>query len=229
LKDAHSAREAAVRDKELVRQTEQSKPQHFQDSVHKRLVELRHDTEAFVSALGGRSTEFPSDASLSDFFKWFHTEIKSMPTSFTECNENITCYALIDVFQMRTRGGCEHVLELRKLAHSHDASVLQNFLLETCCTRKMLVKNWWNAHRLLYCMRKIEEENRVSFVIYCLLTSLYATRLTCLFFFSLKQTKALVATAPARALKRAKTVCGQKLLHEGPPRLKLLVTTLRQT
>jgi hypothetical protein len=131
-----------------------------------------------------------------------------MPTTFAECNENITCYALIGIFQMLTGGGCEHVLELRKLAHSYDASVLKNFPLEMGRTTKRLVKNWWNVHGLPYCMHKIEEENRVSFIIYCLRASLYTTRLTCLFFFSLKLTKLLEATALAWALKRAETVCG---------------------
>jgi hypothetical protein len=152
-----------------------------------------------------------------------------MPTAFAECNENIICYALIGIFQMLAGGGCEHVLELRKLAHSYDALVLQNFPLETGRTVKRLVKNWWNVDGLPYCMRKIEKENRVSFVIYCLRGSLYATCLTCLFFFSLKLMKALEVTALARELKRAETVCKQRPLHEGPLRLKLLVTTLRQT
>jgi acyl-CoA thioesterase FadM len=107
--------------------------------------------------------------------------------------------------------GCVHVSELRKLAHSYDA--------------KRLVKNWWNAHGLPYCLHKIDEENRVSFIIYCLRASLYVTRMTCLFFSSLKLMKALEATAPVRALKRAEMVRGQRLLREGPSRLKLLVTT----
>jgi hypothetical protein len=64
-----------------------------------------------------------------------------MPTAFAECNENITCYTLIGVFQMLTRGGFEHVSELRKLAHSYDASVLQNFPLEASRIVKRLVKN----------------------------------------------------------------------------------------
>jgi hypothetical protein len=131
-----------------------------------------------------------------------------MPTTFAECNENITCYALIGVFHMLARGSCEHVSELRKLAHSYNALVLQNFPLETGHTTKRLVKNWWNVYGLPYCMRKIEEENLVSFVIYCLWVSLYATRLTCLFFFSQKLTKALDTTAPVRALKWVETVCG---------------------
>jgi hypothetical protein len=75
-------------------------------------------------------------------------KIKSMPTPFVEGNENITCYTLIDVFQMLAGGGCEHVSELIKLAHSYDASVLQNFPLETGRREKRLVKNWWNAHGL---------------------------------------------------------------------------------
>jgi hypothetical protein len=47
LVDARSAREV------VVRETKQSKLQHFQVSVRKRLVELLRDTETFVSALGG--------------------------------------------------------------------------------------------------------------------------------------------------------------------------------
>jgi hypothetical protein len=53
LEDAHSTHEAAVRDKELVRQTEQLKLRCFQDSVSKRLAELQRDMETSVSALGG--------------------------------------------------------------------------------------------------------------------------------------------------------------------------------
>jgi hypothetical protein len=121
------------------------------------------------------------------------------------------------------------VSELRKLAHSYDASVLQNFPLEIGRIVKRLVKSWWNAHGLPYCMRKIEEENQVNFIIYCLRVSLYVTHMTYFFFLCLKLTKALEATAPARTLKRAEAVCGQRLLHEGSPWLKLLVTTLRQT
>jgi hypothetical protein len=109
------------------------------------------------------------------------------------------------------------VSELRKLAHSYDSLVLQIFPLETGCIAKRLVKNWWNAHGLPYCMHKIEEESQVSFVIYFLRVSLYVTRLTCMFFFSPKLTKALEVTTLTRALKQAETVCGQRLLHEGPP------------
>jgi hypothetical protein len=37
-----------------------------------------------------------------------------MPTTLAECNENITCYTLVGIFQMLAGGGCEHVSELRK-------------------------------------------------------------------------------------------------------------------
>jgi hypothetical protein len=32
-----------------------------------------------------------------------------MPTAFAECNENITCYTLVGVFQMLVGEGCEDV------------------------------------------------------------------------------------------------------------------------
>jgi hypothetical protein len=66
-----------------------------------------------------------------------------MPTTFTECNENITCYTLIGVFQMLNGECCEHVQELRKQAHSYDALILQSFPVETDRITKGLVKNWW--------------------------------------------------------------------------------------
>jgi hypothetical protein len=79
LEGARTARDVAVKDKELVQQAKQAKLQQFQDSIRKSLVELWCDTEASLSTLGGRSAEFPASASLSDFFKWFRKEIKSKP------------------------------------------------------------------------------------------------------------------------------------------------------
>jgi hypothetical protein len=129
-----------------------------------KLAELQRDTEASVAVLGRRSAEFPSDASLSDFLDWFWEEVVAMPTTFAECNENITCYAFIGVFQMLTGVGCKHLPELKKLALSCDASVLQDFPMEADQIAKRHLKNWWTKHGLPYCMQKIEEENRVIFV-----------------------------------------------------------------
>jgi regulator of replication initiation timing len=53
FEDALCTHETTVKDKELVRQTKQSKLRHFQDSVHKRLPKLRRNMEASVFALGG--------------------------------------------------------------------------------------------------------------------------------------------------------------------------------
>jgi hypothetical protein len=76
-----------------------------------------------------------------------------MPTAFSECNENVTCYALIGVFLMLVGEGCEHLSELKKLALSYDALVLRDFPVETGRIAKKLVKNWWTKHGLPYCMR----------------------------------------------------------------------------
>jgi hypothetical protein len=161
LESARTAHDVVVKDKAEVQKTGHAKLQWFQDSVLKKLVELRRDTEASMTTLSGRSAEFPTDASLSDFFEWFRTEVTAMPTAFAECNKNITCYALIGVFQMLAREGCEHLSELKKLALSYDASVLQDFPVETGQIAKRLMKNW-TKHCLPYCMQKIEEENQAS-------------------------------------------------------------------
>jgi hypothetical protein len=75
-----------------------------------------------------------------------------MPTAFAECNENITCYILVGIFQMLAEEGCEHLSKLKKLALSCDASVLQDFPMEAGRIAKRLVKNWWTKHGLPYYM-----------------------------------------------------------------------------
>jgi hypothetical protein len=77
---------------------------------------------------------------LSDFLEWFQAEDAAMPTAFPECNDNITCFALIGIFQMLAGEGCENLLELKKLAVSYNASV-RDFLMETGQIVKRLVKN----------------------------------------------------------------------------------------
>jgi hypothetical protein len=58
--------------------------------------------------------------------------------------------------------GCQHLPELKKLALSYDASVLQDFPVVIGQMAKRLVMNWWTKHRLPYCMQNIEEGNQVS-------------------------------------------------------------------
>jgi hypothetical protein len=58
---------------------------------------------------------------------------------------------------------CEHLLKLKKLALSCDASILHNVSDDIGKIAKKCMKNWWTNHDLPYCMQKIEEENRVSF------------------------------------------------------------------
>jgi chromosome segregation ATPase len=109
FENARTTHDAAVKDKAKVLKNEREKLQRFQDSIRKKLAELQRDTESSMATLGGRSAEFPTDTSLSDFFEWFRAEVTTMPTAFVECNENITCYALVGIFQMLAGEGCEHL------------------------------------------------------------------------------------------------------------------------
>jgi hypothetical protein len=89
-------------------------------------------------------------------------EVKALPSAFGECNENITCYALIGVFKMLVGLECQHLPKFKKLALSYDASLLHDVSDDLGRIVKNLVKNWWTNHGLPYCMQKIEE-NWVSF------------------------------------------------------------------
>jgi uncharacterized protein (DUF3084 family) len=62
LENARTAHDTTVKDKVQLQKAEPTKLQQFQDSVHKKLAELRRDIEVSVATLGGRSTEFHIDA-----------------------------------------------------------------------------------------------------------------------------------------------------------------------
>jgi hypothetical protein len=117
--------------------------------------------EATVAALGGDAWIFPLSTLLSPIF-WSGLEWRSRlyPSPFSDCNENITCFALIDVFKMLAGVECGHLPELKKLVLSCDESLLHNVPDDVGRIAKRLVNNLWVKHGLLYCMQKIEEENR---------------------------------------------------------------------
>jgi hypothetical protein len=171
--EVRSSHVAMVKGKADLEKTEGEKVRRFQNSLLKKLAELCRDTEASVAALEGRCVEFLADASISELLEWFRAEVAAMPTAFTECNKNITCYMLIGIFKMLVGEWCEHLLELMKLALSCDASLLQDFLDDLDQIAKMHVKNWWIKHGLPCCMQKIEEENQVSFVTLYFVKAIY--------------------------------------------------------
>jgi hypothetical protein len=103
---------------------------------------------------------FPSaNTTVTDFLEWFWMEVQALPIAFSECNENMTCFALIGVIKMLAGVECGHLSELKKLALSCDDSLLHDVPDDVGCIAKRLVKNWWVRHGLSYCMQKIEEEN----------------------------------------------------------------------
>jgi hypothetical protein len=141
--EVHSAYETVVKEKDELKKTNLMKAHRFHEALLKKFAEIWRDTKASVSALGGRCAKFPTDASVSDFLEWFWAEVEAMPTTFAECNESTTCYVLIGILQMLAGEVCEHLLKLKELATSCDASLLQDFPKDIGKIAKRLVSHWW--------------------------------------------------------------------------------------
>jgi hypothetical protein len=117
--------------------------------------------EATVAALGGDAWIFPStNTTVTNFLEWFRIEVQALPITFSECNENISCFTLIGVIKMLAGVECGHLPELKKPVLSCDDSLLHDVRDDV----GQIVKNWWVKHGLSYCMHNIEEEKRVSFI-----------------------------------------------------------------
>jgi hypothetical protein len=59
--------------------------------------------------------DFPTtNATVSDMLEWFRTEVQALPTAFAECNENITCFALVGSFKMLAGWSVSICWSLRK-------------------------------------------------------------------------------------------------------------------
>jgi hypothetical protein len=71
-----------------------------------------------------------------------------LPTTFAECNESITCFALVGILRMLLGVECGHLLELKKLA-----SLLHNVPNDLGKIARKLVTHWWTRHGMPYCMQ----------------------------------------------------------------------------
>jgi hypothetical protein len=83
-------------------------------------------------------------------------EVWALPTTFAECNENITCFALVGVFKMLAMVECEHLPELKKLAMSCDASIMHDLPDDIGRIAKKLMRNWWTKHGWHNVYRKLK-------------------------------------------------------------------------
>jgi hypothetical protein len=92
--------------------------------------------------------------------EWFRIEVQALPITFSECNENISCFTLIGVIKMLAGVECGHLSELKKPVLSCDDSLLHDVRDDV----GQIVKNWWVKHGLSYCMHNIEEEKQMSFI-----------------------------------------------------------------
>jgi hypothetical protein len=79
-------------------------------------------------------------------------EVRALPISFAECNENITCFALVGAFKMLARVECEHLPELKKTTLSYDASLLHDMPDDLGKIARRVAKYWWTKHGLPYYM-----------------------------------------------------------------------------
>jgi hypothetical protein len=162
--DLRTLHDAAVKEKADLEKMDCEKVQRFQNSLRKKLVELRSIWRR-QWLRWGRCMDFPSaNTTITNFLEWSQMEVQALAIAFSECNENITCFALIGVIKMLTGVEYGHLPELKKLALSCDDSLLHDVPDHVGHIVKRLVKNWWLKHGLPYFMQNIEEENRVSFI-----------------------------------------------------------------
>jgi hypothetical protein len=163
--DLQTVHAALGKEKEDAEKVEREKAQRFYNPLCKKLVGLRNDVEKSVAMLGGQCFEFPAtNATVGTMLDWFWMEVQALPTAFAESIQNITCYAVAGILKMLARVKCGHLSELRKLAMSCDASILHDIPEDLGKIARNLVRNWWTNHGLLYCLRRVEEDNRVSFI-----------------------------------------------------------------
>jgi hypothetical protein len=125
--DLQTSHAAVVKDRANLENVERAKAQWFHNQLRKKLAELWHDMEESIAMLGGDAWIFSTtNATVSDMLEWFRTEVQSFSTTITECNENITCFALIGAFKMLAGVECGHLPELKKSALLCDASLLHD-------------------------------------------------------------------------------------------------------
>jgi hypothetical protein len=92
--------------------------------------------------------------------------VRSLPGVFWQLNDNFVVLAIKGVLNMLHSSGCQELSELRQLAASSDASIVEDVSAEVQKIADHLVCRWWKNHGLPEALHRLEEDNAdaVSFV-----------------------------------------------------------------
>jgi hypothetical protein len=163
--DLRTSCDAIVKEKPDLEKMEREKVQWFWNSLCKKLAKLWVDIMVIVAALGGDAWILPLPTLiLPIFWSGFGWRSNLYPPPLPNAMR-ISLVMLWLVFSRFLRGWSVSILpELKKLVLSCSDSLLHDVPDDVGRIAIKLVKNWRVKHGLPYCIQKIEEENRVSFV-----------------------------------------------------------------
>jgi hypothetical protein len=103
------------------------------------LGKLRHDA----------CPSFPvRNAKVEELIDWNGGEVKTVPDIVWQLNDNFIILAIEGVLNMLNGTGCQQLSDLRRLAASSDASVMQNIPVDVRRLKGRLVQKWWKSHGL---------------------------------------------------------------------------------
>jgi phage host-nuclease inhibitor protein Gam len=126
--EAHATELARVKD-ELAKETQEYTD--YRLNVRHRLRNLHEVLVASFGEVKARCFPFPTkNAPIESYINWFAEEVKAVPGTVWQLNNNFVILAIECVLNMLCRASCQELPKLRELVASNNASVIKDIPVE---------------------------------------------------------------------------------------------------
>jgi hypothetical protein len=134
----------------------------YRQNVHHWLRELHEVMASSFNEVHARCLPFPGKgAKVEEMIKWVAGEVKTVPDTVWQLNDNFTVLAVEGILSMLNNEGCQ-LGHLHDWAASSDVAILQNVLEDVRKLAGRLVWRWWKPNGLHEALRRLEVANAMT-------------------------------------------------------------------
>jgi hypothetical protein len=101
---------------------------------------------------------------VEEMIEWVVKEVKMVPDTIWQLNDNFTILAIEGVSNMLNNEGCQELGHLHELAAFSDAAVLQDVSENVLKLPGRLVRKWWKPNGLCKALHHLEVANTTTII-----------------------------------------------------------------
>jgi hypothetical protein len=157
ITEVHAAEVAKINDG-LDKETQDYTDYHL--NVRHRLRTLHDVVASSFGEVNAWCFPFPArNVKVEDLINWVGEEVKAMPRTLWQLNDNFVVVAVEGVLNMLQGTGYPELPQLRELAASSNVSIVEDIPADVQRLAGRLIRKWWKNHGLPEALHRLDAGN----------------------------------------------------------------------